>query len=1043
MQSTIFSQLTNKPPMVPSNTVTVQQNENNSNPDKPLTEEEIRKIKENMLGGMIARPTGENNSAVAEQNEANDEDKRNSMRSMMSGMATPSGEGGGHKGFSIKVKDYLPGGAKSKTWAGILVGGAMTAALGGLIGSVMGNTGKLGKFARGISSKSKGSLSKVKSKVPGINEKDKSVLGSKTFSGAYNSLSPMQKDILDSDAMERLRKNNNEQIIAKDYPFIGGLTSKGLDKAKNIVVNGEVLSADDSKIYEKMGLSSNKYFYSSTPTADSVKMSWGEAFRKAATSKEFINTATTTIVNNIPGLSDRLNRMEDRVNDGFEMTGLTAEDVMNVSSEQEAYLLGLKAMYNNMREEDKELLRLYKYYKMNMNYRNDPRMNPDGTGYNLGQEVSDSFFGSINYNVTNFLDGASDYISETYQNVTHDAARWVEDQFDNFNKFSDSLEQATGIKLDIPRKYKDKVYDHMEKLGFGNPGLGTDTRAYIVSTLLQKTYIVIQGGKKGVDVNVDPGNVSFYFERYDYREKLTAERRLKVKLTNVQLSQIDLHSEDLTITVKRRYGFSLGQSPTGTYPADFNTEFTEVERDFILEWPAKVVGDKTKGSKKDQKEIAQATENGGEIDPRYAFQTQEVEFIITPPELIGNHTDDTINGIADGENTISEILDSAFNICYETGVSCIAKPKNDFVLKDVAIPPTNFAGLLQQFQKEYDIYEGGPVIFHDQFAINEEPEDVYFVLPKRGIAEMEFEDGWTVEFRVRNIKTPTPSDMICFIEPSRKKIIWPITENDIKVPGDSTQYANESTVKYAKGSLLGAQQPGDKKAIKKQVLHTNTEYSIPQRQENPNYDHIYIKVPNTFVTFTPGDMVTVKWREQTFKANVKEWASEYVNGVRIVLLVLICKPDISKKTFIDKYSPAKWIEKMQEKVAETNAKITYKLNDMSEKTGNWLQKQFEAFSKWEDEHLKFKGHNILEWLNLVDPDIEVPEFDQEANQRNTDVEYLRKLYEIVYDDPFSYGTLNNNKTTGLKEEIENARTQRKRTGAWSNEPVDTPDWAIS
>ena len=69
MQSTIFGQLTNKPPMVPSNTVTVQQNDASGNPDKPLTEEEIRKIKENMLGGMIARPTGENNSAVAEQNE--------------------------------------------------------------------------------------------------------------------------------------------------------------------------------------------------------------------------------------------------------------------------------------------------------------------------------------------------------------------------------------------------------------------------------------------------------------------------------------------------------------------------------------------------------------------------------------------------------------------------------------------------------------------------------------------------------------------------------------------------------------------------------------------------------------------------------------------------------------------------------------------------------------------------------------------------------------------------------------------------------------
>ena len=1040
MAGSILEQLTNKPPMVPSNTISVKSGQHkNGNPDSPLQNSDVQRLMGEMLGGVVAQPTGENNSPLATRNNSNDEDKKNSMRAMMSGMAQPTGEGGGQSGMSVKVKDYLPGGSKSKTWGGILLGGGMTAALGGLIGGVLGNTGKFGKFSSAVNSKSKAALSKVKSNVPGVNEQGKSVLGANSFNSAVKSLSPMQKELLNSEDMERLRQSKNNQLIAKDYPFIGGLTSKGFDNAKKIVVNGEVLSADDSKIYEKMGLASNKYFLSSTPKADEVRMSWGESFRRAATSPEFIKTATTTIVNAIPGLSNKLDAVQDRVNEGFELTGISPEEIMNISSEQEAYLLGLKAIYNNISEEDKELLKMYKYYKMNMNYRNDPTMNPDGTGYNLGQEVSDSFFGSVNYNVTNFLDGASDYISETYQNVTHDAARWVEDQFEEFGKFSESFKEATGIDIGIPREYKDKVYDTMEKLGFGNPGLGTDTRAYIVSTLLQKTYVSIQGGGKGSDVNVDPGNVSFYYERYDYRDKLTAERRLKVKLTNVQLSQLDLHSEDLTITVKRRYGFSLGQSPTGTYPADFNTEFTEVERDFILEWPAKVVNDKTKGSKKDQKEVAQATENGGEIDPRVAFQTQEVEFIITPPELIGNHTDDTINGIADGENTISEILDSAFNISYETGVSCIAKPKNDFVLKDVAIPPTNFEGLLKQFQKEYDIYEGGPVVFHDQLAINEEPEDVYFVLPKRGVAEIDFEAGWTVEFRVRNIKTPTPSDMICFIEPSRKKIIWPITENDIKVPGDSTRFSNTSTVRYAKGSTIGAQQPGDKMTLNHELIHTNTEYSIPKRQDNPNYEHIYIKVPNTFVTFTPGDMVTVKWREQTFKANVKEWASEYVNGVRIVLLVLICKPDISKKTFIDKYSPAKWIENMQEKVAETNTRITSKLNDWSDKTGNWLQQQFDSFSKWEDEHLKFKGHNILEWLNMVDPEIEVPEFDQEANYKNTDVEYLRKLYKIDYDDPFSYGTLHRNKTSGLADEINSSKN------SWGNNTgeINIPDGAIS
>lgn len=936
---------------------------------------------------------------------------------------------------AVRIKDYLPHGEKSNMWNGIMVGGIPS--LGGITGGLLGKGNGLGNLSKKIT----GALGGTSQNLPGLNATSNNRLRSESFFDSVGSLSPQQRKFLMSDQVNGLRLENNKNFIENNLSHIGGLTPEGLDKVKKITVGGVTLDAAQSKIYESMGVSSYNYFLNNTPTADKVEMTWGQAFNNTIKDPTFIASSAISLLGAFPKLNGRLNGQLDRGSSKIaafeEKTGITAEEILNVSSDTEAYVLGLRALYNNMSQDQKDLLSAYKYYKINMNYHNDPNTNVNGTGYNLGHELSDSFFGSINYNITNFLDGGVDYISETWQNISYDSADWVKNQIEGFKDFSKSFENATGIRLEIPAKWEDTIYDNMEKLGFGNPGIGTDTKAYIITTLLQKIYVVIKS--KGKTVNVDSSNVMFYYERYEYRSKMTAERRLRVKLNNGQLAMLDLQDENLTISIKRRYGFALGQSPSGTYPADFNTEMTDVERDAIFEWPAKVVKDETKGSKEDLTKTNTKKDGTNEetYDPKVLFQQQEVEFIITPPLLIGNHTDDTFNGILEGENTIAEILDSAFRIAYDEGVLCMAEPTNNFTLKDVAIPPMNFEGMLQNFQKEYDIYDGGPVLFHDHLVVNNVEEDVYFLLPKRGVVDMKFDEGWTIELRVRHVQTPDAPDMLCYIIPSRKKIIWPITERDIKKPGDSREFENTSVVRYSKGSTIGAQQPGVKNAINKEVIQTNTEYATPKRKENELYDHIYVKIPNAFFTFTPGDMVTIKWRDVTYKANVKEWASQEAGGVRVVLLVLISEVDKSKKTWADKLSPGNWIEKMQQSVAAANAKFTNKMNDWSEKTGNWLQDQFKEFSKWEDEHLKFKGMNILEWLNMVDPSIPVPKFDQAANQALTDAEYTRNLYGIKIDDAFSSGELHGNATHGS----ENNSTNESDTvdavpeSNWNNTPL--------
>ena len=924
---------------------------------------------------------------------------------------------------AVKVKDYLPKGEKSSMWSGVFLGGGLDQ-LSGLTGGMLGNS-KL----KDISNKfSNASTSVTNSKD--INQQRNSIFGNNSFNNMMYNLSPAQKDLLNSPGIEKLRQQNNDQIIKTKLPFIGGLRSSALDNAKTFKIGNMTLTGNDAKIYEKLGLASGNWHLSETPSADKIQMSWGNAFKTALKSPEFLNTATTTILK-ATGLDKKLSQKYGDFNDN---TGITAEDIMNIHTETDAYVFGLKQIYKRMSDEDKSLLSLYKYYRINQNYRNSSITNPDGKGYNLGQELSDHFYGSINQNVTNFLDGASDYISETWQNVSYNAASFVQDQFEGFDRFSKAFEGATGIGLSIDPKFKDKVYDTMEKLGFGNLGIGTDTKAYITTTLVQRTYVVIES--KGQKVHVNHAAVLYYYERFDYRNKLTADRRVKVRLTNHQLANIDLEDPNLNVSIQRRYGFTLGQSPSGTMPVDFNTEFTEVERDSLYRWPAKLVSGDEKGSKESQaKKEHKLTNNPEEpVDRKTQFYTQDLELLLTPPLLIGNRTSEMFNGIVDGENTVMEILDSAFQLSYEEGVLCPAMPKNNFVLKDVAIPPTNFEGLLELFQKEYDIYDGGPVVFHDRLAVKGISEDVYFLLPKRGVVEMEFDEGWTVEFRVRHIDTPNANDMICFVEPSRKKIVWPITERDIKKPSSSKEFTAGGVTRYAKGSTIGAQQPGAKETLKQDVVQTNTEYLIPDTQQIEKFEHIYVKVPNAYFTFTPGDMVTIKWNGQIYKANVKEWASQYSNNVRVVLLVLIAKIDDTEKTWADKLSPGNWIQKMQETIAGTNAKITNTLNNMSDKTGNWIQNQFDSFSKWEDEHLKFKGMNILEWLGMVDPNMETPVFDNQSNLAMTEIEYLREQLQVDYDNPFMYGELFNN-VSNRQAELKAEHDSRPTPNNWLTDNI--------
>lgn len=878
---------------------------------------------------------------------------------------------------AVKINDYIPGGEKSNIWSGIDLGQA-----GGLgfLQDFLSNQKALGGGIAGILGIGKGTNAAglLNQALPGINAGISNGVADPT-AVVNESLMKTHGALMNSPQMTEVLTKNNNTLINNQFPFVQGLNSDALDKAKNYVVDGQLLSPGEGRFIEQKGIVSGNLFNTLAPQA-SMSVSWGQAFKQALTNPEVIGQ-TMSAISSIPGTE----KMLDLMSQGTALLP-SAEQIADPNFD--AYTYALQQGYGLLNDQDKELLALYKYYKIN----SIARANNGGEGFALGEELSDSFFGSVNYNVTNFLDGTGDYIAETWQNFSFDVADTVREQFDSFNNFSAAFENATGIKLSINPAFEKGVWDTMEKLGFGNPGLGTDTMGFINNALIVRTYATIGG------VQIAPENVMFYYEKYKYREDLTTTRKIKLKFLNDQLANLNLDDPNLTMSVKRMYGFALGQNPKGDLPVMYNTEMQEY--DSISDWPAKRItterGDKKaqKGAGKDKKTTAHMDDNSKD-----GVQWQEIEFILTPPNLLESKKEDMFNGIPKEGMTISQILQGAFETSFaEPSKLALAKPKNDMELKDAAIAPTNFTGLLQKFQSDYDIYEGGPVIYHDRLDIGGHEEDVYFVMPKRGMAEMEYEEGWEIEFRVRYQETEPNPEMVVFIIPSRKKVIWPLTPNAVKLPGDNAEFKEPVVNRYSKGSIVGVHQGiVSNSGLHHVVKETNTDYVIPKADERPKYETIYVKVDHGFMLFSPGDMVTVKLNGVKYRGNVKEWASQQSGNKRIILLTLICEIDKEKKSFLDKLSPDNWIQSMQEKIAETNAKITNTLNTWSDNVGGWLQDKFDDFHRWESAN----GDRIYEWLNRIDPNIEIPTFNQDANYANTQAEYEAALYGVQKDNPYA------------------------------------------
>ena len=844
---------------------------------------------------------------------------------------------------AIRMDDFAPHGEEVTMWGGLKLSttGGIASLVQGFLSDKKAKKSKLG-FLNYITS-TKASL-------------DKSGL-SKTGTQLTDMINnPAIQNVLNDPETEAMRVANNETMIQSGFPFVGGLTSQLFDQQKMMVINGKTFYGIETKPMEKVGLSLAGC-WKDIPDSIQVRISWGKAFTKALTSPEIIGAAL-----NLFGEEPIMQEIMQYAAMGLEILPI-AQEVL--SPEFDKYAAALKIAYGMLDEEDKQIIGLYKYYKTAMINYNDPIMNPDGTQWNLGREISDSFFGSINYNVTNFVKGGVDYISETWQNISLEGASFVRDSFNEFNNFSQAFESATGIKLQLDPKFEQGVYDTMEKLGFGQPGIGIDTQAYIQNALITKTTCLIND-----NIFVDFNNVLSYHEIFDFRNSKFAKRRILIRLSAEELSRLKFDDDvNNKITVNRKYGFALGQHPKGTLPYNYNTEFTEYDE--IKDFKFKLIKDSIQGDREALKKIGQKTAEKSALYPHGLAKNnksmvyQDIWLELYPDKLLEAENGIPINGIPSDVPASTLILQGFQTSIDEHFKIVMQEPKNDVVLKDVAIPPQTFNQLVNSLQKDYGIYEGGVNIFVDR--------DIFYVLPKEGLTDFEVDkqhiDGsWEFEFRVRQIETEPNPEMLVFIIPSRRKIIWPLTEADISSPTESTEFKTIVNP-YSKGSTLGLTQGTTGQALGQVIEPQQHSYMTPKPVENKKYYNIFLKIPHTFTRFTPGDKITIKWRNETYVGDVRKWASQQHNNERRVIVDAICEIAPEKQNLVDKLSPGNWIEKLQEKAAEFNARFESTMVDWSNKTGDWIQEKLQYF------HQNIESPRIYEALQIIEEDFEVPGYN--------------------------------------------------------------------
>ena len=751
------------------------------------------------------------------------------------------------------------------------------------------------------------------------------------------------------DIDERL-KDSNKKMIKSSFSHVQGLTPELLDRNKIYV--------SEDRLWHN--LTANKYATQleyqgvfSTPLHPAVRgepatlsIGWGEAFKKAAINPQVLAGGIAAL-SSIKGM-ERISELAQK--------GLPFLEKQKDKTEGEEefgnYQKYIQDGYNNYLSGFDGLLGMYKYYKI--------RSETAPVGEGLGQELSDSFFGDISFNVGSFMDGAADYVTELWQEKSLQAWDMVNSGFENVNNFSKNLYDATGIKLQLNPAIQEKVYGTMEKLGFGKPGLGTDTRAKLQSTLILHTEITFIDEK----VTLLSESLVTLFDQHDFLNSGTTQRMMVLNLSNQQIDKLKLTDENkkYKIQIKRTYGHSPGQLPTtGADKYNFNTEFYPFET--LENCVAIRAGKPSKKSTKEVKKNTQKSQSANN-DDKSTITFEQISFSIIDEAITNIETNNKVNGIPK-YTTFEQLIAWAASYCLTENVKIYMPPidedKRDVQISGLPIsPPMGFYDLVDWLQAHHKLWgQKGVNIYTEQNRV--------YIIPKNGrFDNIEGEYSWTYEFTVASSKNYN-KDEYCVIIPSRKKIKYVIDTDDITIPADLSEYKPVVTSAAATNRMGATTSAKSPVASKTETQQHNYVTTVPESIEGSNKNKtINIKLPYCFFSVEPGDVIKLYWNNKSYIGSVKRWVSQQQGVFRMVAMQLVV--DEQEQTYEDKwtkYAPGNIIEKVQEKTQIYKSKTEKWLWDKSDVYGKKLDEQFKKLSNKE-------GNGFYNILQQYIPDIQMP-----------------------------------------------------------------------
>lgn len=539
-----------------------------------------------------------------------------------------------------------------------------------------------------------------------------------------------------------------------------------------------------------------------------------------------------------------------------------------------------------------------------------------------------------------FIDGAGDYIKETWDNISENARSTVDNYYDSIN----NTLQGLGFDKMLNPELKKNLDKFMDKMGFSKTkGEGYDWEGFLSKEIMYSNIIAIHTDESNT-VEIPSENLIDYYEEHDYINKNYPIRKLKIKMEYDQKNKINLkeimkRDKRLLVTISRQYAFSVSQN-YDKMTFDGNAVFRVYETCKFFEAIPNISDWQKKPSKKEIEEKV------AEKDPTAVSELMEdLELTLTSQnDKLLTNAKATFSGIPSKDTTIESVLLHGFKLHFkgkdekdqsDNSASSMESTKDDIKLAmtkpDIneelgnIITPVNFPDLVDYYHKASGgrLYNGGYNIFMDN--------DVVYLLNKKGPNTIEFEYDWKYEIRVfrKGTVVDTPYTMI---SRSKKKVVFGLYNEDIIMAGDYSNFNEEKEVVVKTSAPANISTRTDPNATNVKFITNNSGSTIVDSDNIKKTEEFLVRIPSTFLVFRPGDNIKIIFGDdhKEYNGTIKKWAAEQNLDVRCVILWVVLNEGQDKTSSdadIENNPIQKAISRFQEKTTKLSEKWSSKVTE--------------------------------------------------------------------------------------------------------------------